>query len=56
MGNKVYQFNLGPQNAGNYQVVWKATDYRNKRVSSGFYFYQLITEKFSSSKKMLLLK
>ncbi len=39
------------QEAGNYEVEWKATKY-----ASGVYFYQVQTENFRSVKKMVLIK
>lgn len=43
-------------NIGNYTVSWFGKDHNNKKVSSGIYFYRLSTEKFSITKKMLLIK
>jgi hypothetical protein len=37
--------------AGNYKVDFNAANY-----SSGVYFYKLVTEKFSDTKKMILVK
>ncbi len=42
--------------AGNYSIIWKGDDNSGKRVNSGVYFYKLYTGKFSSIKKMLLVK
>jgi len=39
------------QQAGRYEVQFDASD-----LSSGVYIYQLITEKYLSSKKMILIK
>ena len=36
---------------GTYEVQWDASDF-----ASGVYFYRLITEKFSDTKKMVLIK
>ncbi|MCP4704885.1 MAG: T9SS type A sorting domain-containing protein [candidate division Zixibacteria bacterium] len=41
----------GYSEAGNYQVIWDATD-----VASGMYFYKFTTDEFSATKKMVLLK
>ena len=41
---------------GNYTAKWDATDSRGEKVSSGVYFYHLITNKNFASKKMILLK
>ncbi len=41
----------------NYSVIWNGRDFSGKSVSSGVYFYKLkINEKFSFTKKMLLMK
>jgi len=39
------------QNAGNYEIVFNATD-----LTSGFYIYRITAGNFISTKKMLLLK
>jgi Secretion system C-terminal sorting domain len=39
------------QKAGSYEVDWDATNY-----PSGVYFYKLVTESYSETKKMVLLK
>jgi type IX secretion system substrate protein len=39
------------QNPGNYEVLWDATEF-----SSGVYFYQLLTNDFQQTKKLLLIK
>ena len=38
-------------NAGSYEVDWNASGY-----PSGIYFYKLITEEFTNTKKMVLLR
>lgn len=42
--------------AGNYEVVWDGTNNYGMKVSSGIYFYQLVTDKFIQTKKLVLLK
>ena len=42
--------------AGSHNVVWNGTDTNNKSVSSGVYFYKIRNGKFSSTKKMILMK
>ena len=46
----------GYKNAGNYSVRWDATDFNNNRVPSGVYLYQMKTQKFTNTNKMILLK
>ena len=46
--------------ANNYTVTWNGTDDSNKSVSSGVYFYKMISEgnigRYTSTKKMILMK
>ena len=42
--------------AGNYSVVWNGRDNNNQPVSSGVYFYKMNAGKYSSTKKMILMK
>ena len=44
------------KSAGPDDVIWNGKNKRETRVSSGIYFYQLITDESSQTKKMLLLK
>lgn len=41
---------------GRYTAVWNGKDDSNKRVSSGIYLYKMRSGKYSSTKKMILLK
>jgi len=41
--------------AGEYQVIWNATNELGQNVPSGIYFYELKTNNFSQIKKMILL-
>jgi hypothetical protein len=41
---------------GRYNVVWDGKDNYGKEVSSGIYFYQLITKNYTDTKKMVLLR
>jgi hypothetical protein len=47
---------MGIQNAGEYSLVWDATDDNNNPVSSGIYFYRLETNELTLLKKMLLIR
>ncbi len=42
--------------AGNHKIVWNGIDAKGQEVSSGVYFYKLITEDKSITGKMMLLK
>jgi hypothetical protein len=42
--------------AGNYSAEWNGTNETGQAVASGVYFYRLIADGFSKSRKMLLLK
>ncbi len=56
-GQKVKQL-VGAQLAsGKHSITWNGTDQNNKPISSGVYFYRLITDnKIIGTKRMLLLK
>ncbi len=41
---------------GNYSVVWKGLDNNNRSVSSGVYFFKMNAGKYSSTKKMIMMK
>jgi hypothetical protein len=56
-GQKVRTLNAFPNGSlGTSSAVWDGTDENNQSVSSGIYFYKLITDKFSRTRKMILLK
>jgi hypothetical protein len=44
------------RDAGADKVTWNGTNNANQPVSSGVYFYKLVTNNFSQTKKMVLLK
>jgi hypothetical protein len=46
----------GTDGPGNVALNWDGRDVKNQIVSSGVYFYRLLTDQHSTSKKMLLLK
>ena len=46
----------GRKAAGYYNVRWDGTGKRGKTMPSGVYFYQLKTEEFTSSKRMVLIR
>ncbi|MBN8569452.1 MAG: T9SS type A sorting domain-containing protein [Ignavibacteria bacterium] len=51
LGNEVKTLVNEKQNAGSYSVDFNAAE-----LPSGIYFYKLVTEKFSETKKMILIK
>jgi hypothetical protein len=55
-GQKVRTLIDQVQESGNHSVVWNGRDDKNKAVTSGIYFYKMKSGKYSSSKKMILLK
>ena len=55
-GKLVTSINEGIQEPGQYKINWNATDRFGKKLSGGVYIYQIKTEKFVKSRKMLLLK
>ena len=42
--------------AGNHSIVWNGTDNNGSGVSSGVYFYKMYAGKYSSTRKMILMK
>jgi len=42
--------------AGQHSVIWDGIDFSDQPVSSGIYFYKLISGDHQQTKKMLLLK
>mgnify|MGYP001824098225 FL=1 len=42
--------------AGNHEVVWNGTDESGSTVSSGVYFYRLIADEVTVTRKMVLLR
>ncbi len=51
LGNEIETLVNEKQNAGSYSV-----DFNAASLPSGIYFYKLVTEKFSETKKMILIK
>jgi len=44
------------QTPGHYSVVWNGRDNHNQPVASGVYLYKMSSSKYSSTKKMILMK
>ncbi len=56
-GQKVKQLVNAQLASGQHSITWNGTDQNNKPISSGVYFYRLITDdKIIGTKRMLLLK
>ena len=56
MGKLIYTVYDGFQRAGNHNVLWDGLDQNKRPVSSGVYFYRLVTQSNTISKKMVLAK
>ncbi len=55
-GQKVKTLLKEEKEAGMHSIIWNGSDDNNNSVSSGVYFYRMVTETVIESKKMLLLK
>jgi hypothetical protein len=55
-GQKVTTLVNEAKAAGNHSVVWKGLDDNNRPVSSGIYYFKMNAGKYSSTKKMILMK
>ena len=56
LGQKIKIFNMQNVPAGSHTIVWDSTDEFGEKVAAGVYLYQLETEEFVETKKMILLK
>ena len=56
MGKLIYTVYDGFQRAGNHNVLWSGFDQNKRPVASGVYFYRLVTQSNTISKKMVLAK
>jgi immune inhibitor A len=56
LGKKVETLISGFYPAGNFTLTWNGTDNNGIEVSSGVYFYEIITEDEKQTKKMTLIK
>lgn len=56
LGKEVIKLVDQVKSAGNYTVMWNGKDRNGNNSATGIYFYQLVTEKYRESKKMILLK
>ncbi len=56
LGQRVVTLVDGNLAAGNHSVVWAGVDQDGKAVVSGVYFYRIVTDGFTATKKMILLQ
>jgi len=56
LGQKVKTFNMQSTPAGYHSVTWNATNDLGEQVGAGVYLYQLQTNNFVKTRKMVLLK
>ncbi|MFH1891549.1 MAG: LamG-like jellyroll fold domain-containing protein [Candidatus Zixiibacteriota bacterium] len=56
LGQKVTTLVDGYRPAGKHAIIWNGTDSSGDAVASGVYFYKLATDRFTDTRKMLLLK
>ena len=55
-GQRIKTLYRGNSTIGEHQIIWNGTDENDKQVSSGIYFYKLITPEKVISNKMLLIR
>jgi len=56
LGQQVTTLHEGLLPAGSHEIEWDATDRDGSAVASGMYFYRLVSESASQTRKMVLLK
>jgi len=55
-GQKVRSLVNEVKHAGEHTVIWNGTDDNGRAVSSGVYYFKMTAGKFSSTKKMIMMK
>jgi hypothetical protein len=55
LGNEIATLVNEPKPAGNYEVEFNAASV-SRRISSGIYFYRIVSDKFTQTRKMTFLK
>lgn len=55
-GGRVRVLANGEMQAGRREIIWDGRDERGNTVSSGIYFYRLVTPEYSMARKMILLR
>ena len=56
VGQEIKRFTMTNLNAGYHNVMWNATNNDGAPVSNGVYLYQLQTDQFVQTKKMVFMK
>jgi hypothetical protein len=56
LGNIVRELENSKKHPGNYSIKWNGKNEYDEPVSTGIYYYQIITGEFKSIKKMLIIK
>jgi flagellar hook assembly protein FlgD len=56
LGHRVKTLVNEKKNPGSYLTLWDGLDQSGAKVASGFYICRLETDRFTATKKMLLLK
>jgi len=56
LGQKVKTLINTPHDPGQYKITWNGTDESGVQVSSGIYFYRLISKNHLTTKKMIYVK
>ena len=54
LGRKLVRLIDGDHSAGRFNITWNGKDAYGNHLGSGIYFYQLSTEQFSQTKKMII--
>ena len=56
LGQRVRTLQQGLRPTGSYRIVWDGRDDRGQQLGTGVYFYQLTTDRFTDTKKMLMVR
>ncbi|MBI4532241.1 MAG: T9SS type A sorting domain-containing protein, partial [Candidatus Latescibacteria bacterium] len=56
LGQEIRTLLQTPMQAGIYNVTWDGMDHSGRMVSSGVYFYRVTAEKYTDTKRMVLMK
>ncbi|MBN2600460.1 MAG: DUF3494 domain-containing protein [Candidatus Marinimicrobia bacterium] len=56
LGNQITTLINQEQSSGYQEIVWNSKDKNGKSVSAGIYVYQMVTESYRTTKKMVLMK